>query len=473
MSGVAALTATALVVTPIQALPRDVTVAADPAPEQPAVSQQFVDLLAAVQRLASTPGSAQLAADAPAPAAALVAFPGLGNAIINTYNAIEPWVQYGVDVAAYALGWIPFGWIAGDQIQIFYTSLIEPIAKTITYNIAYWIGGSEGFLQGLNNVILDSANAGIGFLNAEINWGWGLLPPLPFPPPQIPNLPWFGLLQTQTGLAADAITAPDVAVQNAASNLVDAIYIPVRNGIDYGVDLLQYALAPIPLAHIAGDQVSIVWNSLVEPISNSVVFDLVDPVLNQPLNINSYINGAYDVGATTVNSLIDTGINEINYVLGFPLIPTAAAQTSQVERTAEVSTVPSAIKNSLAPERGNVHPLREVKTAIDNVRNDVRTGLTDRRADDTSSVSEAADAVGNGVVRAQGEVRGAVTKTVSDLTGAVRGKPKQAAEDADTPSTNVVKSLGDTARNAVKQVRDAAKNARGASTKEKASDADE
>ena len=47
----------------------------------------------------------------------LFAFPGLGNAIIGAYNTIEPWVAYGVEVADWALGWIPFGWLIGRPDQ--------------------------------------------------------------------------------------------------------------------------------------------------------------------------------------------------------------------------------------------------------------------------------------------------------------------------------------------------------------------
>jgi hypothetical protein len=47
------------------------------------------------------------------------------------------------------------------------------------YNFAYVIGGSIGLVQGVSNVITDSVNAGIGFINAEINWALSFLPPLP------------------------------------------------------------------------------------------------------------------------------------------------------------------------------------------------------------------------------------------------------------------------------------------------------
>jgi hypothetical protein len=480
MSGMATLTASAIALTPVQALPRDIAVPATNAAVQQVPSQQLVDLLAAVQRLApNPPGAASLVEQQAAPTAGLLAFPGLGNAIINTYNVIEPWVAYGVDWAAYAAGWIPWvGWIAAAQINIFYDALIEPIARTITYNIAYWIGGSKNFFQALNDGILDSANAGIGFLNAEINWGWGLLPPLPFPPPQIPYLPWFGLLQTQ----AASLAAPEVSVQNAASNLVDAIYVPVVNTIDYGVDVLQTALAPIPLVNIAGDQVSILWNSLAQPISNSVVFDLIDPVLNQPLNINSYLNGAYDVGATTVNSLVNTAINEVNYFLGVPLV--ASAQERQLDRTSEVSSVPSIVKNTLTPQtspktavddadQSRSGPLSEITNTVRNVRNEIRSSFTERRSE-AKQVDDAADAGGNTVVRSSGEANGAVAKAISDVAKAARaGKPNKVAEEVANAPANVVKSIGDTARKVVKDVRQAAKDARDAAKDRPAADAAE
>jgi hypothetical protein len=129
----------------------------------------FSAFVAAAQRLTPSaivaiprPGDAP-----PAPSAALLAFPGLGQAIRTTYDVVEFWVDYAVDWADYLLGWVLFGYLIGDQVQIFYTEL-EPIAKSITYNISFWIDGSISFGQGLSNVINDSINAGIGLANAEI-----------------------------------------------------------------------------------------------------------------------------------------------------------------------------------------------------------------------------------------------------------------------------------------------------------------
>jgi hypothetical protein len=492
MAGVTTLTVTAVAAAPsVQPAPpprSEPTAAVQLTAQSTALTNRvaLTAWLAAAQRQSpNSIGSSSLVDQQAAPTAALVAFPGLGNAIINTYNFIEPIVAYGVQWAQYLVGWIPFGWIISNQIGIFYFNLIEPIARTITYNIADWIGGSKSFLQALNDGIVGTANAGIGFLNAEIAWGWSLLPPLTFPPPQIPYLPWFGLLQTQTaGVAADGLAAPDVGVTNAASDLVDAIYIPVRNTIDYGVNVLQAALAPIPVVRIAGDQVSILWNSLAEPIANSVVFDLIDPVLNQPLNINSYLNGAYDVGATTVNSVIQTGINEVNYFLGVPFLSQTSAQARELDRTAEVGTVPSIVKTALDGGRnvgdsdtdGDAKaggPLTEVRETVHNARNVIREA-TGRSAVETTKAGDDSKTVGNEVVRTQGDVRSAVTKAVNDVTSALgAGKPSKSTDGVTKTSTNVVKSIGDTARNIVKRVRETAKDARDAVKNRPTSDADE
>jgi hypothetical protein len=122
----------------VQPLPRDVAVRATDAAGQQVPSQQHVELLAAIQRLAPNAAVSPTVGQLVAPTAGLFAFPGLGNAIIGAYNAIEPWVAYGVDLADYSLGWIPYGWLIGDQINIFYDSL-EPAGNLFSTTLA---GGS-------------------------------------------------------------------------------------------------------------------------------------------------------------------------------------------------------------------------------------------------------------------------------------------------------------------------------------------
>ena len=63
---------------------------------------------------------------------------GFEDAIINTYHAIEPWVEWGFQVATYAVGFIPwFGRLSG-QIMIFYY-FGESIVESLVENSANWL----------------------------------------------------------------------------------------------------------------------------------------------------------------------------------------------------------------------------------------------------------------------------------------------------------------------------------------------
>ena len=103
----------------------------------------------------------------------------IDSTIKNVYNAIEPWVQYGFELATYAVGWIPYvGWLSG-QIMIFYF-FGERIVRSITFNIADWLGGNISFGQGLINVGVDTVNA---FIQLGIDqWNYWLWPLPPLPP---------------------------------------------------------------------------------------------------------------------------------------------------------------------------------------------------------------------------------------------------------------------------------------------------
>lgn len=109
----------------------------------------------------------------------VVAPTSIGSSIIWIYNAVEPWARWVADVAAYAVGWIPYvGWLSG-QIPIFY-NFGERIARSITYNIAYWLDGNISFGQGLVNVGIDTVNA---FIQLGIDqWNFWLWPLPPLPP---------------------------------------------------------------------------------------------------------------------------------------------------------------------------------------------------------------------------------------------------------------------------------------------------
>lgn len=127
-------------------------------------------------------------------AAAAAALPALaaesiGNAIKNLYNAVEPWVQYGFNFTAWAVGWLPYIGILAPQINFFYY-LGEPIVQAVLFNAIDFVDGTVTFSQALTNIETATAASINQFINTEINWIRGFLPPLPpISPPGFPSLP--------------------------------------------------------------------------------------------------------------------------------------------------------------------------------------------------------------------------------------------------------------------------------------------
>jgi hypothetical protein len=217
-AGVAVVAASSVVV--------GVTVAPPP-PSSPAppisATSAAVELTAVVASTSSTPAPDNIptlfdeirrgiipsfgaAPPTPPPALTVAATSNANQAIKNIYNAVEPWVRYGFEVATYAVGWIPYvGWLSG-QIMIFY-NFGERIVRSITFNVADWLFGPLPFIQGLGNVARDSWNALVQ-LGVD-QWNFWLpplppLPPLPFaarPATAAPTVPLAASAQ-QSGLPA-------------------------------------------------------------------------------------------------------------------------------------------------------------------------------------------------------------------------------------------------------------------------------
>jgi hypothetical protein len=135
--------------------------------------------------------------------------PANANAAVkNIYNAVEPWVQYGFELATYAVGWVPYvGWLA-PQIMIFY-NFGERIVRSITFNVDDWLLGPLPFVQGLGNVVQDSVDALVQLGIDQWNF-W--LPPLPPLPP----------LPLTADVAANdkpVVAAPDEALDDTTTDI--------------------------------------------------------------------------------------------------------------------------------------------------------------------------------------------------------------------------------------------------------------
>jgi hypothetical protein len=144
---------------------------------QPLAAASLTDILGFIEHYVVPPSAGQ---PFPMPHFPPVVAPtSVGSSIIWVYNAVEPWARYAADLAAYAVGWIPYvGWLSG-QIPIFY-NFGERIARSITYNIAYFLDGNISFGQGLYNVAVDTVNA---FIQLGIDqWNFWLWPLPPLPP---------------------------------------------------------------------------------------------------------------------------------------------------------------------------------------------------------------------------------------------------------------------------------------------------
>lgn len=187
------------------------------------------DLAAAVAPLIQPFTAAALSladgAARPAPAAAAVVDPSVvdpsvgepsvvaaatgstGEAIINTFNTVEPFVQYGFELTAWAAGYLPWpiGWL-GQQINIAYNTG-EPIVQALVYSFAYLLDGQFDLIQptlafGFNLAVTN-------FVQGEINWVLSFLPPLPPlpPPPPFPTAT-VASRTAASGAAATSIATP-------------------------------------------------------------------------------------------------------------------------------------------------------------------------------------------------------------------------------------------------------------------------
>ena len=285
--------------------------------------------------------------------------------------------------------------------------------------------------------------------------------------------------------AAALIPEPpaDPVTLNAASDGINAAYQWLQGWVNYGVELTQYVLQFIPYGYLIGDQVGIVYYDLVVPIADSVVYDLIDPVVNDPLNIWSYINGIGAVATTTVASFINLGIAELNYFFGWlippiPPIPFATTETTEVAEMA-LTTAAETPAESLepidapvdAPAEAPADPAAETEpetTTETTMEPETDTDVdatdieTDTDVEIEPAVEDAPTTTTSGTVQAQGEVRGSVTapaeptsptgtdtntntdtKTTTDTTTDVDDEPADQPAAPDANDANDTKDVND------------------------------
>jgi hypothetical protein len=258
----------------------------------------------------------------------------------------------------------------------------------------------------------------------------------------------------QLPLQTAAIVVP--TPQNGLSNAIIAGYQFIQYWVSYGVDLADYVLGFIPYGYLIGDQINLVYDFLIRPISDSVVYGLVVPVVNDPLNIWSYVNGAVIVGQTTINALINTGIAEFNYFFGWlipplpplPLAATEAIETTEVTalktlKTLETAEVTESVDEPATETAADEHDAN-VTDAVDTAAAELepaetpKAEVTEVAAEPVAAEPEAetktpeSTTTSAGGVQAQGEVRGG-NATSGDAKPAEATKPGNAKDEKAGP----------------------------------------
>jgi hypothetical protein len=346
-SGVAAIGATAIAIAPSvtptpvanPALALRRTAAQAPPPP-------LVDIVAALQQIAPT---LSLPAGQPAPTVLLPA-PPPGEVVVQNaatdfvnavYGSVKFWVGYGVDLADYVLGFIPFGYLIGDQINIIYDVLVVPIADSVVFgfidpvlenplNLASWVNGAVNVAS---TSVIALINTGI----AEFNYFIGpFIPPIPLPP--------FPLAAT----AAAGTPIAAVTPLNAASDTIVAAWTALLPLIDTGVNVVDQVTEFIPGYAATGDQIGIVYANLVRPVANSLIIQLVAPVVDDPLNPASYVDGVTALGAVTQDAIIDLARAEFEYFFGIPAPFAAAATVAPAPQSAAGDAILAAVANLTA-----------------------------------------------------------------------------------------------------------------------------
>jgi hypothetical protein len=216
MTGVAMLTASFVAIAqseqpapPRTAAPTvQLTVAVQPLalPEQPPLLDVLLNSPARLLGPAATPGTLP---PPPAPAQFAIA-PNLADTIDNIYIAVEPWVQYGFEVATAVVRWIPVvGWFAG-QIMVFY-NFGESIVASGVFNFTDWLRGDGGAIENLVDFGVDVGLA-FAWLGLDELAQFVPLPPFCCYPPRPPVQGPFSTSQTLADATetAESLTAASV-----------------------------------------------------------------------------------------------------------------------------------------------------------------------------------------------------------------------------------------------------------------------
>ncbi len=179
-----------------------------------------------------------------------------GDWIINTYNAVEPWVDYGVELVSWAFSWLPWPiGLIGPQADILYSGW-QPIGQSLAYSAAYLL---DRQFELIVPTLVNGVKTGISNLvQNEIQWVLSFFPPLP--PINFPVLPG------ATTLARSAAALPRSAATARTSAAQTAVATPVVAATpSAGTPVLESPAMETPAAEAADDGTTTVYFGPEQP----------------------------------------------------------------------------------------------------------------------------------------------------------------------------------------------------------------
>ncbi|OBF29326.1 hypothetical protein A5724_25530 [Mycobacterium sp. ACS1612] len=383
--GVAAASA---VVIALAALITPASDTSKPAIGTPAASHVAVELRDAVQSLPPGPALSALSSLSPAqvldigqaltssavtptiaPSPPLI---NLANFIDWLYLAIEPWVEYTVDVAAYIAAWIiPYvGWIVTSQVDVVY-NFVESLVHSGVFNFTDWLRGQGSALKNVADWVVDAGLA-LVWLGIDELGAWIPLPPLPFYPPRPP---WADVPE---GLFGDVLVSASNALA-AVSNRIWDIWEPIKGIVASGVGSVSGvldAIAWVPFVPLINFELNAGW-TLIASEGDAVTgfaHDLINAG-NQFVVDTVHGNGLITATVTALQTTLDS----ISTRGGQAIDALAAWGRAQLDYLVDLATPgaggASALQRASATESSALAAVEQPTMVLDDVSS-VNDGIT-------------------------------------------------------------------------------------------------
>lgn len=284
-----------------------------------------------------------------------------GSGLIDLYNAVEPWVQWGFEVTTWVVGWVPVVGFFSGQIMVAYFT-VEPLVFAGVQSLADLLSGNAGAIPGniWNGVVTSATN----FIQGEINWVLGFFPPWPpIPLPPVPPLPFAAIQTFNTAAPPDALGGPignSIVAASDASHAIWNSWYPVRGLIRDSVAAISNVLDSIsyvPFVPLANFELDSVWglgeedalagfaNDMIAA-GNNFVDDTVNSGLVTATN-NAFSATVNPVGARdgqAIDTAVALGVDQLDYFTG--IWTPHATGPAALRRTVPI---PPALKDALRP----------------------------------------------------------------------------------------------------------------------------